>query len=124
MVSGLCRWKLLQQKWLAYKSSLVSREILASKSSDADQCRAPRETTERKFPKLAWILAPKVAWIWRGFFWGREKGLKQIRRIRDKIRDKIRDNICDKICDKISGKIRDRVRAAKSKLLLCSELSD
>ena len=68
MLSGLCRKQLLQQKWLAYKSSLVSIEILAPKSSDANQGRAPRETIEKKLPRLASILAPKVAWIWRGSF--------------------------------------------------------
>ena len=73
MLSGLCCQKLLQQKWLAYKSSLVSIEILASRSSDANQGRAPRETTEKTFSKIGVDFGPEggvdSAWI----LWCREK---------------------------------------------------
>ena len=50
-----------------------------------------KETTEKKLPKLAWILALNAAWIWRGIF-GTEnfkKELKKSGRFRDRIRDKI-----------------------------------
>ena len=58
---------------VSLQSSLVSIKILVSKSSDADQSRAPRETTEKK----------KIH-NWRGFWpesgadlaW--KKGLKNI----------------------------------------------
>ena len=84
---------------------------LASKSSDADQCRAPRETIEKKVSKVGVDFGPKVACIWRGFLGAWKKGLKNSGRFRDKIRDKI----CDKIVP-VFGKIRDRIRAAKSKI--------
>ena len=81
MVSGLYHWKLLQQKWLAYKSLLVSIEILASKSSDADQCRAPRETIEKKVSRICVDFGPEggvdLAWM----FWAGKKGLKKFRAI-------------------------------------------
>ena len=59
MLSGLCRWKPLQQKCLAYKSSLVSIEILASKCRDADQGRDPRETTEKIFSEIGVDFGPR-----------------------------------------------------------------
>ena len=53
--------------------------MLASKSSDADQCRPPRETTEKKVSKIGVDLGPEggvdLAWI----FWGREKRPEEIR---------------------------------------------
>ena len=78
MLPGLCLWKLLQQKWLAYKSSLVSIEILASKSSDADQGRAPRETTKKDVSKMGVDFGPEsgvdLAWMFLG---AGKKGLKK-----------------------------------------------
>ena len=59
MLSGLCRQKLLQQKWLAYKSSMVSIEILASKSSNAELGRAPRETAKKKVSKIGVDFGPE-----------------------------------------------------------------
>ena len=56
-----------------------SKEILASKSIDADQCRAPGETTDKKFPKIGVDFGPEggvdLAWI----FWGGEKRAQKIR---------------------------------------------
>ena len=68
--------------------------MLASKSRDADQCRAPRETTEKKVSKIGVDFGPEggvdLAWI----FWGREKRPEKASR---RFRDKIRDKMCDKI---------------------------
>ena len=61
----------------------------------------------KKFPKLAWILAPKAAWIWRGFL-GREKRAETIEAISGK-------NSRQKFAP-VSAKIRDRTRAAKSEI--------
>ena len=57
----------------------------------------PEKRLTKKFSKLAWILALKVAWIWRGFFGAGKQGLKNSGRFRDNIRDKIRDKTRDKI---------------------------
>ena len=107
MLSGLCRQKLLQQKWLAYKSSFVSIEILASKGSDAGQGRAPRETTEKNVSKIGVDFGPEsgvdLAWI----FWGREQGLKISGRFRDRIRARLRA---------AKKTIRDRTRDVKTKI--------
>ena len=52
--------------------------ILASKSSEADQCRAPRETAEKIESKIGVDFGPEggvdLAWI----FWGREKRAEKI----------------------------------------------
>ena len=90
MLSGLCRYKLLQQKWLAYKSSRVSIEILTFKSSDANQGRAPRETTEKKGFQIGVDFIPEgdVDLVWM------ESATKFM---------------------PVSSKIRDRIRTTKSK---------
>ena len=73
MLSGLCRGKLLQQKWLTYKSSLVRVEVLASKSSDADQGRAPRETIEKNVSIIGVDFGPESG---VDFLGAGKKGLK------------------------------------------------
>ena len=54
-------------KWFANKPSFVSIEIVASKSSDANQGRAPRETTGEITSKIGVDFGPEggvdVAWI-------------------------------------------------------------
>ena len=79
MPDGLCRQKLLQQKWLAYKSSLVSIEILASTRSDAGQGRAPRETTEKTFSTIGVDFDPESGMDLEWIFGGREKRAEKIR---------------------------------------------
>ena len=60
------------------------------------QQRRPVSSTQRKsltkeFPKLAWILAPKVARIWRGFFGAGKEGVtKFVTKFVAKTCDKIR----------------------------------
>ena len=83
------------RNWLAYKSSLVSIEILASKSSDADQCRAPRETIDKKVSKIGVDFGPEGGVD--GFLGQGKKGWKNSGRFRDKIHDKIRAKTRDKI---------------------------
>ena len=52
---------------------MVSIEILASKSRDADQGRAPKETTEKDISNIGVDFGPEsgvdLAWI----VWGRER---------------------------------------------------
>ena len=81
-------------------------------SSDADQGRAPRETTEKKVSKIGVDFGPEagedLVWI----FWGREKSLK-------KVGTKFVTKFMTKCVTKfppVSSKIQDRIRAAKSKI--------
>ena len=90
VLSG-CRWQFLKQKWSANKSSLVGIEILASKSTDANQGRAPRETIGETFFQNGCGFWP---WRWRGFgvdILGQgKKGRRISGRLWDTIRDKTR----------------------------------
>ena len=76
---------------VTYKSSLVSIGILASKSSDADQDQAPRETTEKKISKTGVDFGPESGVDWRGFF-GRGKRAEKFGAISGQ--NRIRDKIC------------------------------
>ena len=76
----------------------------------------PEKPLRKKFPNSAWILALKVAWIWRGFFSGREK---RAEKIRGDFGTKFVTNFVTKFVTKfvpVADKIRDRIRAAKSKI--------
>ena len=105
-----------KQKLLAYKSSLVSIDILASKSSHADQCRALREITEKKYSKISVDFGPQggvdLAWI----IWGREKRAEKIRGgFGTEFATKFVTTLVTKFVP-VSGKIRDRIRVAISKI--------
>ena len=76
-------------------------------SSDADQCRAPRETIEKKVSKIGVDFCPKggvdLAWILRG---------------RESRAEKNRSDFGTESVTKfvpVSAKIRDRIRAANQK---------
>ena len=88
MLSGLCRYKFLEQKWLACKSSLVSLENWHPKAATQSRAKHPEKPLGEKFPNLAWILAPKEAWIRRGCFGAGNRGLK-FGRFWDRILDKV-----------------------------------
>ena len=68
----------------------MSIERLASKSSDAEQGRAPRETTEKRVSKIGGDFGPESGVDLAWFFGGREKGLKNSGRFRDRIRGRPR----------------------------------
>ena len=104
MLLGLCCSKSLKQKRLAYQSSLIGIEMLASKSSAANQGWAPREATGKHVSKLAWIWGFWVAWN----SWNRKKERKKkSRRIHARFQTK-----SALFCSRIHA----RIRSAKSKI--------
>ena len=83
---------------VSFKSSLVSIEISASYSSDADKGRAPRETTEKFGPESGVDLAC--------ILWGQGKKVEKNSgrlEIHDKIRVSFRPNSGPDSCRKIKN---------------------
>ena len=94
MLSGLCRYKFLEQKWFAYKSWFIGIENSVSKSSDKNKGRATSKTP-KKIVFQNWRGLGDFGW--RGFgvdVLGRRKGLKNPHEIHAGFRTKICTVFC------------------------------
>ena len=107
------------------------RHIGIPKAATQTSVEHSEKSLRKKIPKLAWILATKVAWIWRGFIGAGRKGAENFRGdFGTRFVTKFVTTLVTKFVP-VSSKIRDRIRVCKAKnppraptLRLRSELSD